>query len=89
MKVSLEFLRDIVEVLIYILLPVNEFRCIPVRVLLRVNNIFYVLTIIDLLFFLKEVIVNLGLIPFIDMYSDPDTINRLTITMVKEKKEED
>jgi len=30
-----EFLRDVVEVLIYILLPANEFRCLPVRVLLR------------------------------------------------------
>jgi sorting nexin-13 len=31
-----EFLRDIVEVLIYILLPANEFRCVPARMLLRV-----------------------------------------------------
>ncbi|CAF3037137.1 unnamed protein product [Rotaria sp. Silwood2] len=30
-----EFLRDIVEVLIYILLPANEFRCVPARMLLR------------------------------------------------------
>ncbi|CAF4275166.1 unnamed protein product, partial [Rotaria socialis] len=58
-----EFLRDIVEVLIYILLPANEFRCVPARVLIR------------------EVAVNLGLIPFIDMYSDPDAINQLIINM--------
>ena len=29
---------------------------------------------------------NLGLVPFIDMYSDPDAINQLIITMVKPKK---
>ena len=34
-----EFLRDMVEVLLYILLPANEFRCIPARVLLRVCRI--------------------------------------------------
>ncbi|CAF2367357.1 unnamed protein product [Rotaria sp. Silwood2] len=61
-----EFLRDIVEVLIYILLPANEFRCVPARVLLR------------------EVAVNLGLIPFIDMYSDPDAINQLIINMCQQ-----
>ncbi|CAF4719162.1 unnamed protein product [Rotaria sp. Silwood1] len=61
-----EFLRDIVEVLIYILLPANEFRCIPARVLLR------------------EVAVNLGLIPFIDMYSDPDALNQLIISMCQQ-----
>lgn len=32
-----EFLRDIVEVLLYILLPANEFRCVPIRKLLRVS----------------------------------------------------
>ncbi|CAF3462425.1 unnamed protein product [Rotaria socialis] len=58
-----EFLRDIVEVLIYILLPANEFRCVPARMILR------------------EVVVNLGLIPFIDMYTDPDAINQLIIRM--------
>ncbi|CAF0911503.1 unnamed protein product [Rotaria sordida] len=61
-----EFLRDIVEVLIYILLPANEFRCVPARVLLR------------------EVAVNFGLIPFIDMYSDPDAINQLIINMCQQ-----
>ncbi|CAF3745883.1 unnamed protein product [Rotaria socialis] len=61
-----EFLRDIVEVLIYILLPANEFRCVPARVLIR------------------EVAVNLGLIPFIDMYSDPDAINQLIINMCQQ-----
>ena len=35
--ISLDFLRDIVEALIYILLPANEFRCVPIRVLLRVR----------------------------------------------------
>jgi hypothetical protein len=38
-NVSIEFLRDIVEVLIYILLPANEFRCVPARMLLRVSEI--------------------------------------------------
>ena len=33
-----DFLRDIVEVLIYILLPANEFRCVPARMLLRVSE---------------------------------------------------
>lgn len=33
----LEFLQDIVEVLIYILLPANEFRCVPARMIIRVN----------------------------------------------------
>ena len=32
-----DFLQDIVEVLIYILLPANEFRCVPARMLLRVK----------------------------------------------------
>lgn len=30
----------------------------------------------------KEVTVNLGLVPFIDMYTDPDAINQLIIRMV-------
>ncbi|CAF1171845.1 unnamed protein product [Rotaria sordida] len=61
-----EFLRDIVEVLIYILLPANEFRSVPARMLLR------------------EVLVNLGLIPFIDMYADPDAVNQLIIKMCQQ-----
>ncbi|CAF0850409.1 unnamed protein product [Adineta steineri] len=61
-----EFLRDIVEVLIYILLPANEFHCIPARILIR------------------EVVVNLGLAPFIDMYTDPDAINQLIIKMCQQ-----
>ncbi|CAF1211873.1 unnamed protein product [Adineta ricciae] len=61
-----DFLRDIVEVLIYILLPANEFRCVPARILIR------------------EVVINLGLIPFIDMYSDPDAINQLIIKMCQQ-----
>jgi len=61
-----EFLRDLVEVLIYILLPANEFRCVPARILIR------------------EVTVNLGLIPFIDMYTDPDAINQLIIRMCQQ-----
>jgi sorting nexin-13 len=32
----IEFLRDITEVLMYILLPANEFRCIPARIIIRV-----------------------------------------------------
>ena len=32
-----EFLQDIVEVLIYILLPADEFRCVPARMIIRVN----------------------------------------------------
>ncbi|CAF3638893.1 unnamed protein product [Adineta steineri] len=61
-----EFLRDIIESLLYILLPANEFRCIPARILIR------------------EIAVNLGLIPFIDMYSDPDAINQLIIKMCQQ-----
>ncbi|CAF1121477.1 unnamed protein product [Rotaria sp. Silwood1] len=61
-----EFLRDIVEVLIYILLPANEFRCVPARMLLR------------------EVVVNLGLIPIINMYTDSDAINQLIIKMCQQ-----
>ncbi|UJR30126.1 hypothetical protein I4U23_017667 [Adineta vaga] len=61
-----EFLRDIVEVLIYILLPAHEFRCTPARMLIR------------------EVVINLGLVPFIDMYSDPDAINQLIIKMCQQ-----
>jgi sorting nexin-13 len=61
-----EFLRDIVEVLIYTLLPANEFRCVPARMLLR------------------EVAVNMGLVPFIDMYTDPDAINQLIIKMCQQ-----
>lgn len=34
----------------------------------------------------KEVVVNIGLVPFIDMYTDPDAINQLIIKMVKDKK---
>ena len=34
-----DFLRDIVEVLIYILLPANEFRCVPARTIIRVDLI--------------------------------------------------
>jgi hypothetical protein len=37
-------------------------------------------------FFLKEVAVNLGLVPFIDMYTDPDAINQLIIKMVIKKR---
>lgn len=33
---SIVFLRDMVEVLIYILLPANEFRCVPARIIIRV-----------------------------------------------------
>ncbi len=29
---------------------------------------------------------NLGLVPFIDMYSDPDAINQLIITMVRSEE---
>ncbi|CAF1006302.1 unnamed protein product [Adineta ricciae] len=61
-----EFLRDIVEVLLYILLPANEFRCVPARILIR------------------EIAVNLGLIPFIDMYADPDAVNQLIIKMCQQ-----
>ena len=32
------FLRDLVEVLIYILLPANEFRCVPARMAIRVKS---------------------------------------------------
>ena len=35
---AIEFLRDIVEVLIYILLPANEFRCVPARMIIRVRS---------------------------------------------------
>lgn len=34
---SSEFLRNIVDVLIYILLPANEFRCVPARTIIRVD----------------------------------------------------
>jgi len=82
----LEFLRDIIEVLIYILLPANEFRCIPARIIIRVCQI-RILSIQIIYFFLfKEIAVNLGLIPFIDMYSDSDAINQLIIKMVRKKK---
>jgi len=33
--------------------------------------------------------VNLGLIPFIDMYSDSDAINQLIIKMVKRRKKKE
>ena len=81
-----EFLQDIVEVLIYILLPANEFRCVPARMLLRVKiseNFIY----INHVSFFKEVAVNMGLIPFIDMYTDPDAINQLIIKLVIRKGE--
>lgn len=70
--------------LIYILLPASEFRCVPVRVLLRVSDA--ALTFADLHrpCSIKEVAVNLAFIPFIDMYSDPDAVNQLIITMVIE-----
>lgn len=32
---------------------------------------------------LQEVMINLGLVPFIDMYSDPDALNQLIIKMVR------
>lgn len=35
------------------------------------------------IYYSQEVAVNLGLIPFIDMYSDPDAINQLIINMVR------
>ena len=77
-----EFLRDIVEVLIYILLPANEFRCVPARVLIRVRWLWnWFCQSIFVIF--QEVVINLGLIPFIDMYSDPDAINQLIIKMVR------
>jgi hypothetical protein len=37
---------------------------------------------VNYVFILKEVAVNLGLVPFIDMYTDPDAINQLIIKMV-------
>ncbi len=38
-------------------------------------------------FISKEIVVNLGLVPFIDMYSDSDAINQLIITMVRTEEE--
>ena len=32
--------------------------------------------------FRKEIVVNLALVPFIDMYTDPDVVNQLIIKMV-------
>ncbi len=46
-----EFLQDIVEVLIYILLPANEFRCVPARMLLRVKIFKSFICIDHVLFF--------------------------------------
>jgi hypothetical protein len=79
------FLRDIVEVLIYILLPATEFRCVPARMLLRVC-VFNCFSHINHVFIFKEVAVNLGLVPFIDMYTDPDAINQIIIKMVTRRR---
>ena len=38
LRFRLEFLQDIVEVLMYILLPANEFRCVPARMIIRVKT---------------------------------------------------
>jgi hypothetical protein len=38
-------------------------------------------------YFVKEVAVNMGLVPFIDMYTDPDAINQLIIKMVIERED--
>ena len=82
--VSLDFLQDIVEALIYILLPANEFRCVPIRVLLRVcSKTLALLTLLFLVCLEQEVAVNIGVLPFIEMYSDPDAINQLVIKMVR------
>lgn len=77
-----EFIRDLVEVLLYIVLPANDFRCVPAEKLLRVRRTIRKSSTFDLLFLLEELIVNFGFIRFIEIYSDPDVVNQLIISMV-------
>lgn len=59
-----EYLRDIAEILLFLLLPEDDFHCKTLRFLVR------------------ELFVEVIILPLLDLFSDPDYINQTIIWLV-------
>ena len=61
-----EYLQDVAEILLFLLLPEADFHCKPLRLLVR------------------ELFVEVIILPLIDLFSDPDYINQTLIWLVSQ-----
>lgn len=61
-----QYLRDLAEIVLFLLLPENDFHCTPLRLLVR------------------ELFVEVIVLPLLDLFSDPDYINQTIIWLCRD-----